>query len=176
MTSATGPSILRVLLESLLRPVPENLPLASRWNTYKLLTCKLSGKPGAVAKIGDTLPTMLRELRTEAKAILSRYSTQHVITQLARSVGGTQNETSLWQFYEVVYGLLLIDQSLQVNLLRHGKLHVHMANAWWKVGGVATVPIRPDDVSAAISWDPAALSCIEECVREALRQLSYSRS
>ncbi|KAG8954119.1 hypothetical protein FRC00_005990 [Tulasnella sp. 408] len=105
---------------------------------------------------------MLRELRTETKAILSRYSTQHVVTQLARSVGGTQNETSLWQFYEVVYGFLLIDQSLPANLLRHGKLHVPMANAWWKVGRVATVPIRPEDVSATFSWDPAALSSIEE--------------
>ncbi|KAG9043948.1 hypothetical protein FS837_008949 [Tulasnella sp. UAMH 9824] len=173
-TSAAGPSILRVLLESLLRPDPDNIPSVSRWHTYRLLSRKISRKPGAVSE--SIAGTILQQFPTETKAILSRYSTQHVVTQLARSVGGRQNETSLWQFYEIVYKVNLIDQSLQANLLWHSKLYVPMANAWWEVGRAATVPIRPDDVSAAFSWDPVALSCIEECVREARRQLSYSRS
>lgn len=51
---------------------------------------------------------------------------------------------------------------MQANFLR--KLRVPTANAWWGVGRVATLPIRPDDVSAAFAWDPVALRWIEERV------------
>ncbi|KAG8916540.1 hypothetical protein FRC01_003001, partial [Tulasnella sp. 417] len=161
-TSPAAPSILRVLFESLLRPLPDNSLSGGRRITYRLLTRKFPGYFGWAS--GGTPQTILERFPGETIKILSQYSTQYIVKQMMESVNQMQSDETLQEFYEVVRGLLLMDRSMQVNLLSDGKLHASMANAWWRLGGVATLPIRLDDISAAFSWDPVALVLIEDLI------------
>lgn len=162
VASPAAPAILKILLQAFLTPQPNVVLSTSRWHTYSLLAYKISGAPAEAS--GQAPQTILDKLEAETKKILRQYPAEYVSKQMTESVRCPQSDNSLQEFYYVVKRFLMIGQGLQANLLRYGKLHIPMANAWWGVGRVATLQIRPDNVSAAFSWDPLALRAIDECV------------
>lgn len=165
--SPAAPAVLQVLLQALLTPMLE-LPLQTssrRWSTYRLLAYDVSGTP--VEASGHSPQTILEKLEAEAGKILSQYPAEYVVRQLAQSVRGVQDENTLQEFFYIVRRFLIIDHGLQASLLRRGRLHILMVNAWWGEGRDTAGNWRvacPDPALAALSWNPLALRTIDEYV------------
>ncbi|KAG8950838.1 hypothetical protein FRC04_007070 [Tulasnella sp. 424] len=160
LASPAAPAILKVLLQSLLASVPYGLFPASHGVTYRALAYNVSRTP--VQASGHAPQTILEKLEAETKDILSQCPVESLVEQMNRFLGEIQDYSSLQDFYYVVTRFLMTGHGLQVNLLRHGRLHIPMVNAWWRVGRVVNLQIRLHDATAPLSADPLALKTIDE--------------